>query len=285
MEQVDLDINNYSLDDILNLFNISHDFTHDDLKAAKKMVLKTHPDKSKLDKKYFLFFTKAYKMLYNVYEFKTQTNTKSTCYVMEKDESKEKELEKIKKKENFNEWFNELFEKNHLSSLDSSNGYGDWLKSDDDCHEYEAKNVAEMNREIENKKSKIRDLIPHRDISEMNGNMGFSIIDEECGFQSDLFSNLQYDDLRKAHEESVIPVTYEDYTSRKKFNTVNEMQNYRSQQDTKPLSLEQSKQYLEQRDNNETELSTKRAFQLAKEYETNKEKSKKWWSQIRQITQ
>ena len=285
MEQVDLNINNYSLDDILNLFNISHNFSYDDLKAAKKMVLKTHPDKSKLDKEYFLFFTKAYKMLYKIYEFKNQTNTKSTSYVVEKDEAKEKELEKIKGKENFNEWFNELFEKNQLSNLNTSNGYGDWLKSDDDCHESEAKNITEMNQEIENKKTKIRDLIPHEDISEVNGNMGFSIIEDECGFQSDLFSNLQYDDLRKAHGESVIPVTHEDYTSKKRFNSVNEMQNYRAQQDTKPLSLEQSKQYLEQKDNNETEVSTKRAFQLAREYETNKEKSKSWWSQIKQITQ
>ena len=285
MEQVDLNINNYSLDDILNLFNISHNFSYDDLKAAKKMVLKTHPDKSKLDKDYFLFFTKAYKMLYKIYEFKNQTNTKSTSYVVEKDEAKEKELEKIKGKENFNEWFNELFEKNQLSNLNTSNGYGDWLKSDDDCHESEAKNITEMNQEIENKKTKIRDLIPHEDISEVNGNMGFSIIEDECGFQSDLFSNLQYDDLRKAHGESVIPVTHEDYTSKKRFNSVNEMQNYRAQQDTKPLSLEQSKQYLEQKDNNETEVSTKRAFQLAREYETNKEKSKSWWSQIKQITQ
>ena len=285
MEQVDLNINNYSLDDILNLFNISHNFSYDDLKAAKKMVLKTHPDKSKLDKEYFLFFTKAYKMLYKIYEFKNQTNTKSTSYVVEKDEAKEKELEKIKGKENFNEWFNELFEKNQLSNLNTSNGYGDWLKSDDDCHESEAKNITEMNQEIENKKTKIRDLIPHEDISEVNGTMGFSIIEDECGFQSDLFSNLQYDDLRKAHGESVIPVTHEDYTSKKRFNSVNEMQNYRAQQDTKPLSLEQSKQYLEQKDNNETEVSTKRAFQLAREYETNKEKSKSWWSQIKQITQ
>ena len=59
MEHIDLDIDNYSLDDILNLFKLSHSFTKDDLKQAKKQVLKTHPDKSNLDKKYFLFFTKA----------------------------------------------------------------------------------------------------------------------------------------------------------------------------------------------------------------------------------
>ena len=53
-------------------------------------------------------------MLFKIYEFKNQTNTKSTEYVVEKDESNEIILETVKKKENFNEWFNELFEKNSI---------------------------------------------------------------------------------------------------------------------------------------------------------------------------
>ena len=32
---------------------------------------------------------------------------------------------------------------------------------------------------------------------------------------SDIFSKLQYDDLRKAHTETVVPVTHEDYLRRK----------------------------------------------------------------------
>ena len=46
----DLDITNYKLQDILNLFNLTLDFNEDDLKQAKKITLKTHPDKSKLPK-------------------------------------------------------------------------------------------------------------------------------------------------------------------------------------------------------------------------------------------
>ena len=48
METLDLDINHYDLSDILTLFNISHNFTEADLKACKKQVLMTHPDKSNL---------------------------------------------------------------------------------------------------------------------------------------------------------------------------------------------------------------------------------------------
>ena len=38
------------------------------LKEAKITVLQMHPDKSRLPKEYFLFFTKAYKMLYEIYK-------------------------------------------------------------------------------------------------------------------------------------------------------------------------------------------------------------------------
>ena len=285
MECVDLDISNYSLTDILGLFGLSHNFSRDDLRNAKKVVLRTHPDKSKLDKKYFLFFTKAYRMLFEIHEFKTQTNTRSTEYVVEKDEGEAKILEDVKNKENFNEWFNELFEKNRLSTLGDSDGYGDWLKSDEACSSGTANTVSEMNAEIESKKAEMRAVVQHQDVTEFDGGVGYDIVGGTDGFQSGMFSALQYDDLRKAHTETVVPVTDQDYQSTKKFGSVDEMRNHRSRQDTAPLSLEQSKRYLAEKDDAEAEMSAGRAFQLAKEHEANQEKSKQWWSQVKQITQ
>ena len=43
---LDLDIRNYNLEDITNLFKIPIVFTESDLRAAKLAVLHTHPDKS-----------------------------------------------------------------------------------------------------------------------------------------------------------------------------------------------------------------------------------------------
>ena len=57
MESIDLNIENYDLNDLLELFKIDFDFNENDLKSVKKMVMQTHPDRSKLDKKYFLFFS------------------------------------------------------------------------------------------------------------------------------------------------------------------------------------------------------------------------------------
>ena len=73
MTNIDLNINNYDLDDILNLFNINYDFNEEDLKNSKKKVLMMHPDKCKLDKEYFLFFSNAYKILYSIYNFKNKS--------------------------------------------------------------------------------------------------------------------------------------------------------------------------------------------------------------------
>ena len=56
-DSLDLNLDNYELADLLELFKLDYDFGHDDLKQAKRMVLQTHPDKSKLPKEYFLFFS------------------------------------------------------------------------------------------------------------------------------------------------------------------------------------------------------------------------------------
>ena len=59
MDKVDLNVENYNLNEILELFKLDYDFNSSDLKKAKRVVLMTHPDKSKLPKEYFLFYTKA----------------------------------------------------------------------------------------------------------------------------------------------------------------------------------------------------------------------------------
>ena len=71
----------------MNLFKLKNDFTGEDLKNAKKIVLQTHPDKSKLDKKYFLFFSSAYKIVFQIYNFKSRVDDKNTEYYIEEDEN------------------------------------------------------------------------------------------------------------------------------------------------------------------------------------------------------
>ena len=113
--ELDLDINNYDLQDILVLFDIPMNFNEADLKRAKQMVLRTHPDKSKLSPEYFRFYSNAYKTLFSVWEFRKKgdvgKDNQNTEYVtiVEHDEKGKAlgaffdENSDLKKPDNFNE--------------------------------------------------------------------------------------------------------------------------------------------------------------------------------------
>ena len=60
-----LNIHMYKLSEILDLFQLSYNISIEDLKRAKKVVLMTHPDKSKLGPEYFLFYKKAFDIVLN----------------------------------------------------------------------------------------------------------------------------------------------------------------------------------------------------------------------------
>ena len=68
MSTHNLDIHMYSLKEILDLFHLSYTISEEDLKRAKKQVLMTHPDKSRLDAKYFLFYKKAFEVVVKFYD-------------------------------------------------------------------------------------------------------------------------------------------------------------------------------------------------------------------------
>jgi len=63
MESIDLNIENYTFDDILQLFKLSNNYGFNDLNEKKNILRKINPENSKLDKKYYEFFLKAYNIL------------------------------------------------------------------------------------------------------------------------------------------------------------------------------------------------------------------------------
>jgi len=306
---LDLNIDNYSLDDILQLFRLSSDFDEADMKNAKKLVLKMHPDKSRLDAKYFLFFSKAYKVLYSIYEFKQKSQTQKIEDVEYEniefndseipDDSKKKGLQtffeknkKLQSPKQFNKWFNQQFENNKLLSESDANGYGDWLKSEEGLDEFDPNqqlSLSEITRHIEKKKSEMRTLVTYDETAihdfYQNTTIRASALSGEAPkyYSSDLFSALPYQDLKQAHTETVIPVTYDDYKNKQKFNTINEIQQYRQTQDTTPLSEIQAREYLTNKSKMEEKEGTKLAYDLAKQVEQSKQKNKAFWSNIMSI--
>ena len=300
---MDLNIENYDLDDILKLFKIPKNFLEEDLKTAKKIVLKTHPDKSGLHPDYFRFYSQAYKKIYFIWKFKSSSKDKNSktydeIVVEHSDnsinlsENKKETLNnflssnKIEKGKNFNKWFNEQFEKNKIYREEETNGYGDWLKSNEDVNEEKKISYTQMGEEIEKKKQQVRSLIVYKGVDELysnfNGVTNLSGDSPEC-FGSDLFSSLQYEDLRKAHVESVIPITMDDYNNVKKFKNVNEYNDYRNSQDIVPLSEIQATEYLNNKNKYEEIQTTNRAYKLAQQLEESNRKQTNFWGSIMKI--
>lgn len=282
---IDLNLDNYNLEDILSLFKIPYNFVEADLKSAKRVVLQTHPDKSKLPKEYFLFFSSAYKILYSIHQFRTKSKCpKSTEYIVEEDKEKAILLRDLSKKKNFNKIFNEMFEKHNIRDERASSGYGDWLKSNEDIDDRIASktNMGEM---FEEKKREMKALIIHNGIQEL-GSDGHEYLagDAPESYGSSMFSSLQYEDLRKAHRESVIPVTHDDYEKRTKYGSVTELQMSRASQDITPKSLEQSKNYLEDRKEMEDRQDVQRAYTLAKRDEAVRKTNDLFLSRFKQLT-
>lgn len=307
--ELDLNIENYELQDILNLFKIPYDFSEEDLKNAKKIVLKTHPDKSNLPSDYFRFFTKAYKKLYAIWEFKnknTQSRSSSAVAnanstysenVLEPFSAKEKKKaldeyvnkNKLKDAHTFNDWFNKEFEKNKVLNEEDAHGYGDWLKSNEDMEQNEQiASLSQMGEVIERKKKQLREkeLIVYKDVNELHFQTNASNVVGEIPseYSSDMFGSLKYEDLHKAHTETLIPVTMEDYRNVKKFKNVNEYNNYRNSQDTTPLSELQAQQYLRNKEKLDETQSTQRAYKLAKQMEDAERKQQNFWGHVMNIT-
>jgi len=296
---MDLNIDNYSLADILGLFRIPHNFTKTDVVNAKKIVLKTHPDKSRLPADYFRFYAKAYRVVLSMWEFKNKSELSRPDDLGDysdiseyTDESKRRTLDDFlenKSQEDFGKWFNDAFDKNNIARADETTGYGDWFSSDSDVSNAPTISYSQMGEEIEKKRRDMTStmLTRHRDFGDVvnygDGNsLDSSAPDSYC---SDMFSRLPFEDLKKAHTETLIPVTSEDFLSVKQFKSVGECKMFRdSQQNIDPMTTAQSNDYFARKSAVEDEHSTFRAYQLAKELSETTSNQKQFWGNLMKIS-
>jgi len=295
--KLDLNINNYSQKELYKLFGITtQTLTEDILKICKKTVLKTHPDKSRADPNIFLFFSKAYKRLYQIYEFQNKiANNKNTEY-SNSDNANAVILDKLfeqnkslKKEEGFNKWFNDQFEKHKLNE-DGDNGYGDWLKSDEGIANLNNVSKANMSQEIEKHKKHLKDIVKYNGLdTQYASTFGGSalIASNNANFNNgDVFQNagVGYTDLRQAYVESVIPICEDDYNNIPKFKNVDEYNRYRESVDTKPLEKEVALKHLYAENKQQEEESIALAYYYAKQAEQVKQNNKTFWAGLRQLT-
>ena len=288
LDTLDLELDHYSLEDLYRLFNIYDcELNEPNLKNAKQIVLKMHPDKSRLDAKYFLFFSKAYKRIYSVYEFQNKSTNKKYKDEDFFDESNRTVLNNMfennknfKDPKNFNSWFNQSFEKHRLENP-NEDGYGDWLKGDEGIMNI-SENVTKgnMNEVFEQKKKQIQSLSVYTGVTDtFASNLGGSLLGGDANFTTD-----NYTDLRQAYTETLIPVTQEDYNKMPKFKSVNEYKAQRDRIDAPPLSKEESEHLLLKQKSELDQQSAALAFKYAREAEKAKQKQNAFWGDIKQLT-
>lgn len=298
-ENVNLDIDSYNMSDLFNLFGITdlNELDEQTMRQCKKIVLKTHPDKSGLNEKYFLFFSVAYKKILGIYEFKNKSKPVSkteTEYNKLTDQDKNKLLDNFfdknkdyKNKNDFNEWFNKQFNKYKLEDP-NENGYADWLKSDEDLVDTGKVTKENMNAEIEKRKKKVQSLITYNGVNDTTSSTsGSSLMGGDGNYSSgSLFNSdgMGFTDLRQAYVESVIPVTADDYNNIKKFGSVDEYKRHRDNpNNTAPLSKEESMRMLYNQNKKNDDQSSSLAFYYAKQSEQVKQQNDKFWSEFRQL--
>jgi len=370
MESLDLNIDNYNLPDILALFNLPTLFNEVDLKRAKLAVLKTHPDKSQLPKEYFLFFTKAYRIIHQIYTIRNpvtnehytqrvertpRTSSVPSLRCVDKDTLRESytpmgtaisaaksivdygrmmrqegyqpdttdeysqathermkrrldemmtgcgmsgvRTDKSTKVSEFNRWFNEKFEQYRLKDDELETGYDEWFRngqSEANQEGGEGGNWADKVAILNQRKQELRNkyaLVERKELEYAGGGGGgggssstYDLTRERPQeYTSGIFDSLKYEDLKKAHTETVIPVTEEDYYKTRRFNTVNELQTFRDQsrrdlyRQTNPA---EQRQIYEQSRIRQEEEDTRRAFILAKQDEISRDIHKKLYSDI-----
>jgi hypothetical protein len=267
--------------------------------------MRTHPDKSGLDKAYFLFFSKAYKILHEVYQVRaglSRQKADDLKYDSVKDDidaRRNANSDKLKRMnaDQFNRWFNQTFEENKLHDDEQDSGYGDWLKdnpeNDEDADLGEGSSWAQRMEQLERRKTKLREqaLVVRTEVKTFDSfnSAGYGLARERpeehsSGLNFGSSSSLAYEDLRKAHTESVIPVTHEDYEAVRKYKNMNELQMSRDiDRRTFNYSETASQSALARSQQLQAEDDMRRAFKLAQQDEVVRDLNKKWAAQFNAI--
>jgi len=263
-----LNIQSYSLDEILGLFDLNnYDITTDNLKAAKRKVLMLHPDKSRLDAKYFLFYKKAFDVIVQFFDNQNKQNRsveqKDVAYnpnYKDEDNTTSKQIKKTMgdmKSQNFQEKFNELFESNQMGSKPDQSR-NEWFVQENSVFDVPQEKMSKqtMNDNFQRIKDQSNGLINYSGVQSLNNDAATNnnFYDDEDDYSnkymtSDPFSKLKFDDLRKVHrDQSVLAVSERDINNIQTYSSVEEFNRARSQHSYDPLEKEHANKLLHEQE-------------------------------------
>lgn len=251
-----LDVHMYNLKELLELFEIyDYRIELEQIKKAKRKVLMTHPDKSKLPSKYFLFYKKAFDIVYKFYDEQNkqnQTVEKRSYKPIDEDpddtNAVKTKINKVKS-DKFQKEFNKLFEENMTTKIDASKN--DWFKNEDNDFKIDTPvNSGNMGQIFRQMKKNNQDVMVYKGVQNMNYTTGESLYDDEddsAYCSGDIFGKLKYDDLRKVHKDNTIfDVCETDYNKVQGFNNIQQLQTARNTQNLNPMNEQRANHMMEE---------------------------------------
>lgn len=270
-----LNIQTYSFEEILGLFELSKEFNEEDIKRAKKKVLWMHPDKSRLPSEYFLFYKKAYETLLVFFEEKTKQdkvvpNTEIAYVPMNTSENKKVgKVINAMKAEEFNNVFNEMFDKNMVKPQDSARN--EWFKQSNALYEVpETVTQQGMGQALNKVREKTNEMTRYRGVETMysGGAGGTKLYDEEENptefeyVSSDIFGKLKYDDLRRVHkDQTVFSVSESDFQNMTKYTSIDHLSSERGKQNLTPMDKQKSEDLIKQQQQHYKDAMMKKQYE------------------------
>lgn len=300
-----LNIQSYSLEEILGIFDLNLDISIEDLKRAKKKVLMVHPDKSRLPPDYFLFYKKAYEIILDFYKnnhkHEQEIPTEPVEYkpIYHNDKQTNQQIQGIASKMNreaFSSEFNRLFDEHMYVKPDETKN--EWFKTDTPAYTYDGKVTANnMTQTFQSMKHQHQQnmLINYRGVKELNsagagvssyygdGNIDY---DNEVYVCSDPFSKLKYEDLRKVHkDQTIFAVSETDIDKVAQYGNVEEYTRARSVNDLSPMEKKQAEAILANKQREQYELLIKKQHEDKLRVMRNEEKNRVIQARFLQLEQ
>ena len=274
-----LNLQMYGFLDILALFQLERvtTLTPEHMKQAKNMVLRMHPDKSRLTPDYFIFYKRAFDIVQDFYQQQTKVEQpipeKEQTYVPHQGKGIGNGLNKatdahvkgmISKMENkeFNRTFNQLFDDNmqNVERQKKDQERSQWFRNESDSNDWGGKvtSKGDLHTKFEDIKQSqaSQHLAMYRGVQTMRASStvggGNPYDDDDAATENpgeyittDPFSKLKFDDLRKVHkDQTVFAVSERSFDQMPQYKNVGQLQQSRGSQDMTPLDKTEAMRQL-----------------------------------------
>jgi len=244
--QHNLNIQDYTMREILELYDLSANPTQADLQEAKKRMLMMHSDKSQMDPEYFRFYKECYGRIAEYYAMLNKQNQDvnsagSTTYTPFQHENAEQMRAAISQGGGGGDRFNTLFEKHGVDreKQERSRNRWEWFSRDEPATPgATATKADEIGPQMEKIRSGVASIVVFKETTPLVFSAGGSSFNDDDDDQaaaagnyvsSDPFSKLRFDDIRRVHkDQTILPVGEKEFAKRQKFASVKDYERARS---------------------------------------------------------